>query len=202
MECIVVTTGNDKAAMTKSDTGKVNADTGKKKAAERDDEIPEGFDTRVGREQGDGWLVKGPGAVVSGRIIGRFVMKGRGDDGKQRAFYQIRLNDLAGVYSGTKNQSALKGTKKDPDDQDENLDVELTTGMIVNVGEHKALEDLSPYTRDGGVYDVWFRYVSEDKIPNTRHTFWRVKGPVIKTLKPATRRPTRAAADEGEEIPF
>lgn len=155
----------------------------------KDDELPAGFDTRVGREQGEGWLVKAPGAVVCGRLIGRFVMKGmKDDDGNYRAFYQVKLDSRAGIFDGKKKVGPLTGTRKDDAKNDE--DVVFQDGDIVNIGEHKALEDLSPFTRDGGTYDVWFKYLNEEKLQGRgNRTFWQLKGPALATIKPATKRP-------------
>lgn len=168
------------------------------------EEAPAGFDTRVGREQGKGWLTKEAGAVVTGRLLGRFIMKGStGDDGKFRAFYQIQLTGAHGVTKDGK-VTPLNGTARDPDDRTENVEITFDDGDIINIGEHKALEDLSPYTRDGGTYDVHITYLGEEKIGNTRRTFWACKGPFLKTVKPATRSPgpEPSLVPTAEPIPF
>lgn len=192
-----------------------NGKNGNGKSKDVDNDVPQGFDVRVGREQGEGWLVKEPGATVCGRLLGRFIMKGMtDDDGNYRTFYQIQLNDNAGVYKDGKKVGELKGTRKNEDKEDE--DVEFKSGDIINIGEHKALEDLSPRTRDGGVYDVWWRYMNEEKLQGRgNRTFWNLKGPMLKVIKQATRnpgpepslRPTRGGGSNGDgrftdDIPF
>lgn len=137
---------------------------------------PEGFDVNVGRQLGDGWVLKGEGVEVCGRLLGRFIGNQQDDDGVYQAFYQIKL------------LMPCKATRKDKV-SGESKEIVLEKGQLLNVGEHKALEDLSPRTRDGGIYDVWFRYVRQDKVPNTRRTFWVVDGPRLKVIKPAQHAP-------------
>jgi len=167
---------------------------------------PAGFDTRVGREQGKGWMTKEAGAQIEGRLLGRFLMKG--DDGDMRAFYQIQLNGNHGIMKAGNIIGPIKGTTRDPEDRDNQMEVEFNDGDILNLGEHKALEDLSPYTRDGGIYDVHIHYVGEEKIQGTKRTFWAIKGPFLKTIKAATRAPgpeplvRSVTDDDGKPIPF
>jgi len=195
--------------MTMADDKKTDSDSkGDKKT---DNEVPSGFDTRVGRERGDGWLTKSAGQVVTGRLLGRHTMKGQvNDDGTFRTFYQIKIaKESCFIDSNGKSQPGVKAIFQDEDK--EKHEVILSEGQILNVDEHKALEELSPYTRDGGVYDVWFKYISEDKLPRSGRrnaTFWRLKGPFLKTLRPAKYAPrpaesNRAAPEIAEDdIPF
>jgi len=180
----------------------------------QDEEVPAGFNQRVGRERGDGWLSKSEGQVIQGRLLGRFTMKGQvNDDGTFRVFYQIKLDKgCSYVKEGTR----FDGVRANiTDDNKEKREVILTAGQVLNVDEHKALEDLSPFTRDGGVYDVWFKYVRESKLPGRgNRTFWELKGPNIKTIEPAKYAPrpepevrasrSSAPSEEVEEkdIPF
>ena len=172
------------------------ADETEQKKQKRDADIPDGFDVNVGRELGDGWVRKGAGVEVVGRLMGRFIGNQQDDDGKYQAFYQIRL------------LKACPATQKDKETK-EVREVILEPGQLLNVGEHKALEELSPYTRDGGVYDVWFKYIKEDKVQGTKRTFWVIKGPRLKVLRAAKHAPLPAAEKRGEvnkaddeDIPF
>ncbi len=155
-------------------------------------EVPAGFDTKVGRERGDGWFIKEAGAILHGRLLGRFLGKQQDDDGKYQAVYQVKvITPCKAMFT---------------DDKKEKHEVMLEKGQIVNIGEHKALEDLAPYAADGGVYDVWIQYISEDPIPGTKRTFWKVQGPNLKTLR-AARRPHQAVVgdrpvEDNSEIPF
>jgi hypothetical protein len=192
------------------DNGTTNGTDDKKKERDTDNEVPSGFDTRVGRERGDGWLAKSAGQVVTGRLLGRHVMKGQvNDDGTFRTFYQIKIGkESSFLDSSNKIHPGVKAIFQDEDK--EKHEVILIEGQILNVDEHKALEELAPYTRDGGVYDVWFKYLSEDKLTRGRRnaTFWRLKGPFLKTLRPAKYAPrpaesNRATPEIGEDdIPF
>lgn len=187
------------------------ADKNDRKIAQEDD-VPAGFDTRVGRERGDGWLLKSEGQVVQGRLLGRFYMKGQqNDDGTTRVFYQIKL-DKGCIYM--KNGERIEGVRAnftDPESK-EKSEVILKPGQILNVDEHKALEDLSPFTRDGGTYDVWFKYLRESPIPGRgNRTFWELKGPHIKTISQAKHAPrpdvaptagAKSADVEESDIPF
>lgn len=150
-------------------------------AIEKDKDIPDGFDVSVGRDLGDGWIKKGPGVTVQGRLLGRFIGNQKDDDGVYQAFYQIQLH------------KPCPATRKNKETKISE-DVNLEPGQIVNVGEHKALEDLSPRTRDGGQYDVWFKYVEQQAISGSRRTFWVVKGPRLHVVKPPTHAPLPEAA--------
>src|SRR5687768_14863202 len=87
-DCKMVDTKDNKA----DNSGKLTQ--GDRRAPKTKDETPQGFDTRVGRERGDGWLKKTPGQVIVGRLLGRHSMKNqRNDDGTYRVFYQVRLLD-------------------------------------------------------------------------------------------------------------
>lgn len=142
-------------------------------------EVPKGFDVKVGRERGDGWITKKPGAILHGRLLGRYLGKQQDDDGNYQAVYQVKvITPCEAVFT---------------DDAKVKHNVTLEKGQIVNVGEHKALEDLAPYCSDGGVYNVWAQYISEDPIPGTKRTFWKVKGPFLETLRPARHAPTQVA---------
>jgi len=177
-----------------------------------DNDVPAGFDVRVGRERGDGWLQKTPGQVIIGRLLGHYTMKGQmNDDGSYRSFYQVRLGAGCSFVDGGKSVPGAKAVFQDEDK--EKFDVILTEGQILNVDAHKALEDLSPYTRDGGVYDVWFKYIAEEPVKGGRRnqTYWRLKGPVLKTLRPPKHAPRpMSTAPRGErnndvgedDIPF
>ena len=161
-----------------------------------DKDVPEGFDVQVGRELGDGWIKKGPNVEVQGRLLGRFIGNQKDDDGVFQAFYQIRID---------KPVSAVRKNREN----NETEEIMLEPGQILNVGEHKALEDLSPRTRDGGVYDVWFKYIDQQKVPNSKRTFWSVKGPRLKVIKAPTHAPLPEATKRGTgnvvedgDIPF
>lgn len=152
------------------------------------DAAPEGFDTNIGRHLGDGWVIKAEGAVVQGRLLGRFIGTQKDDDGVYQAFYQFKL------------AVPCKATKKEKGSQ-EVTEVMLQPGQILNVGEHKALEELSPYCRDGGIYDVWFRYGKQEKVAGTRRTFWTVEGPKLKVIKTRQHAPIAAEVKRGEANP-
>jgi len=166
------------------------------------DEIPAGFTERVGRERGDGWLIKFEGAVVHGRLLGRFQMKQVNDDGDYRVYYQVRLMKPA------------KAQWVDPENKAHREERILAIGQILNIDEHTALEDLGPRTRDGGIYDVWWKYIDKSKLPGAgNRTFWNVKGPLLHVVKSPTRAadPAPSAGPSGEkkgsnihdgEIPF
>ena len=158
-----------------------------------DDDVPAGFDQRVGREQGDGWLKKTVGQVIQGRLLGLFTMRGesnKNDDGTYRRFFQVKVHKDS-YYLDSESGEQVSGVLANwtnPEDKEDRREVTLTHGQIVNIDAHKALEDLEPYVNNGGVYDVWVKYVSEDPLPGRGNkTFWRVKGPHLKTLRPASR---------------
>ncbi len=171
--------------------------------------LPKGFDTRVGRAKGDGWLKKVPGVVIIGRLQGRYEMKGQqNDDGSYRVFYQVQLQAGSGVFGkdGKPASTTVPASAKNPE-TDEKMEVELSEGQVVNIDEHKALEDLADYCGNGGIYDVYIRYVSQDPIPGKgKKTFWQVDGPHLRTIKAGTvRHVQRSAVPVGQDdrdIPF
>lgn len=171
-----------------------------------DNDIPAGFDTRVGRERGDGWLKKEPGVVIQGRLLGRYTMKGQvSDDGTARTYLQVKLSDGSGIKGKDgKIVAGVPASQLDPTTR-EKLEVRLQPGQVINIDEHTALEDLAPWATDGGVHDVWFMYVSQDKVQGTNRTFWVVKGPAIHTVRagrPHVQQAAPAAKPVETEIPF
>jgi hypothetical protein len=144
-------------------------------------DIPEGFDVHVGRERGDGWAKKEPGNTIMGRLLGRYSF--RGEDGRPRAYYQVRLMGNA------------RAEIPNPEDEDgDNLDVVLEEGNVINIDETASLSDLGSYTEDGGIYDVWFRFGEKVKHKGGK-TLWRIDGPKLRVVKPAPRR-------KDDPIPF
>lgn len=150
---------------------------------EKEIDAPDGFDINVGRERGEGWIVKEEGNEILGRLLGRNEYKN--SRGKTRAFYQIQLERSCKIQ--IENPDFNEEADED-DDNKEFIESEGMPGMIVNVDEFKKLEDLKEYTRDGGVYDVWF--VMGGKIDlGPDQSMWTLKaGPRLKPIKLPERR--------------
>lgn len=181
---------------------KEDSDSGAK-GATKPASAPAGFTTKVGRARGDGWVVKKPGAVVQGRLLGRYLMKAKSSNGDPRAYYQVKLSvPVEALYTpGEEDDDYEVGE----DDRVKRIEVTLEPGQILNVDEITALKDLSPYTRDGGVYNVWFQYIKQD--PKLRN-FWRIEGPALEPVRAPKHAPTpeangRSSQPVGDdEIPF
>lgn len=146
--------------------------------ADEDFEIPEGFTINAGRERGDGWVVKEDGNQVMGRLLGRQTYKTK--RGKTRAFYQIKL--AASCMAEVENPDFNEEADEDEDNK-ARIREELEAGQIVNVDEFKKLEDLEPYCKDGGVYDVWFVMGGKIEIGDDQ-TMWTLKaGPRLRVIE-------------------
>lgn len=137
------------------------------------DAAPDRFKTKVGREDGDGWAKKEPGNIIQGRVLGRYEF--RGNDGKLRAFYQIKL------------QEPCKATTKNEDDEDKYDEVTLIADQIVNLDEVSRLSDLADHCRDGGVCDVWLKFVGKKARKGSQNTPWVFEGPFVDVIQPPKR---------------
>jgi hypothetical protein len=152
----------------------------------REDEwdVPEGFNVNAGRERGEGWILKAEGNEVMGRLVGRQSYKTK--RGKTRAFYQIKLAKpcMCEVTNPDFNEEA-----DEDEDNMARIQEKLDAGSVVNVDEFKKLEDLEPYTKDGGVYDVWFVMGGKIDIGDDQ-TMWTLKaGPRLKVIEEPKRSP-------------
>lgn len=151
--------------------------TDKKRGDEASVAIPEGFTINAGRERGEGWIVKEEGNTVQGRLIGRQTYKTK--RGKTRAFYQIKLEKPCTIE--IENPDFNEEADED-EDNPERIKAKGEEGQIVNIDEFKKLEDLEPYTKDGGVYDVWFQIGEKIEIGDEQ-TMWTLVGPRLRVVK-------------------
>jgi len=146
-------------------------------------EAPAGFDINVGRERGEGWFVKEEGNTLLGRLLGRNEYKNK--RGKLRAFYQVQLEQSCKIQIENPD---FNSEADEDDDNKEFIESEGMPGMIINIDEFKKLEDLKEYTRDGGVYDVWFVMGGKMDL-GADQEMWTLKaGPRIKVVKQPERR--------------
>jgi hypothetical protein len=176
----------------------------KKVASVKVAEAPQGFNLNVGRERGDGWILKEKGQIVQGRLLGRYLMKATSSDGSARAYYQLKLAvPVKAIYTPGEDDDDYE---EDEDGKAKRHEVTLKPGQVVNIDEITALKDLSSYTRDGGVYNIWFQYIKQDP---KRRNFWVIKGPALETVRPAKHAPTpvpatlkNGASSDLEEAPY
>ena len=136
-------------------------------------DIPEGFDINVGRERGEGWVVKEEGNVVQGRLLGRYTYTARG---KKRAYYQIKLQKecVCEIENPDYNEEA--------EDSEERIRVTLPPDSIVNLDETTKLSDLESYSGNGGIYDIWLVFGKKVDIGNGQ-SMWNVTGPRLAMVK-------------------
>lgn len=146
----------------------------------RDDDFatPEGFTINAGRERGDGWAIKEEGNEIMGRLLGRQTYKTR--RGKTRAFYQIKLQKpcMAEVENPNFNEEA-----DEDEDNQPRIRQRLEEGDTVNIDEFKKLEDLEPYTKDGGVYDVWFVMGGKVELGEDQTMWTLAAGPKLRVVQ-------------------
>lgn len=163
---------------------KQNESVSTKRNGDSDFAVPDGFDVNVGRERGEGWIIKEEGNEVQGKLLGRQTYKTK--RGKTRAFYQIELEKpcFCEVENPDFNEEA---------DEDETnvarVRERLDEGAIVNIDEFKKLEDLAPYCKDGGQYGVWFVIGGKVDIGDDQ-TMWTLSaGPRLRVDKKPTAAP-------------
>lgn len=160
-------------------------------------EAPEGFTINAGRDRGEGWVKKEEGNVVQGRLVGRQSYKNK--RGKTRAFYQIMLSKKCKI------QIANPDFNDEADEDTSNMamiDSDGEEGMTVNVDEFKMLEDLESFTRNGGVYDVWFVMGPKVDIDNGQTMWTLLAGPKVAIVQPPPQE-SRASGrryDEGKNF--
>ena len=106
------------------------------------------------------WWKPEPGAVVSGRILGRFPRK----DDTDGAFYQIRVSKFQGQDTGVK---AITGKG------DAAKTVNVRPGQVINMDERSSLANLRPLAESDGVFDMLLHVLEKTKISGGR-TFWRM----------------------------
>lgn len=160
-------------------------------------DAPAGFTTNIGRARGDGWVIKKPGNQVQGRLLGCYEMKALSQNGEKRSYFQIKVAIPTPALQTLGEED--EGYAEDEDGRAKRIEVMLKPGDIINVDVITALKDLAPYTRDGGVYDVWFAYVKQDP---KRRNFWIVKGPSLQTIRPGKPHFASNGVRSQDEIPF
>lgn len=132
------------------------------------------------------WFLKGEGKICFGEVQGRHEM--RGNDGKPRAYYQVRVKQAC---------EATVGSGKDAEV------VEVEVGGIVNLNENFKLavlkDEALPIIKAGGAVDVWAEF--QDKIEiGGGQTMWNIDVYIDVTKAPT--RPVQADGEEGEAAPF
>lgn len=149
-------------------------------------ELPEGFETLGPQDGVQTWFRPKVGAVVHGRLLGRYARK----TGKKQAFYQIKL--ISGECEGIQGKG------------DDAVTAVIGRGEVLNVNETKQLEELRSMAADDGVYDVHLTVLEKVKLENT-NTFWRWRI-AAKTLRKPTFKPNIAevegSSSDDDDLPF
>jgi hypothetical protein len=123
-------------------------------------EMPDDYQLVTPMEGDQLWWKPAEGAVVHGRILGRFERKG-GDGG---AFYQIKVEKLKGRDTLVK---AISGKG------DEAKTIDVTPGQVINVDERSAIANLAPLAESDGVFNMLLHCHGKVKISGGK-TFWRM----------------------------
>lgn len=140
--------------------------------------VPEGFNVKVGREDGDGWAKKEAGNTIQGRLMGRFTF--RGSDGDERAFYQVQLTNPC--------KATRQMEEDDADGKRKYEELTLAAGSVVNIDEVAKLQDLREKCDDGGIYDVWLKFLGKKQRRGSNNTPWNFEGPYLKVIQAPARR--------------
>lgn len=123
-------------------------------------QMPDDFQLVTPMEGEQKWWKPEVGAVVFGRILGRFPR--RDGDG---AFYQIRVEK----YGKGKMQPVRAITGKG----DEAKTITVEAGDIINMDERSSIANLAPQAMSDGIYDVLIHCLEKVKITGNR-TYWRM----------------------------
>lgn len=152
--------------------------TGTRRGDDDAPDSPDGFTINAGRERGDGWAIKEEGNEIQGRLLGRQTYKTK--RGKTRAFYQIKLQKpcMAEVENPDFNEDADEDETNSP-----RMRERLEEGQTVNIDEFKKLEDLEQYTKDGGIYDVWFVMGGKVDIGDDQTMWTLAAGPKLRMVE-------------------
>lgn len=138
-----------------------------------DIDAPEGFTINVGRERGEGWVKKEEGNEVMARIVGRYTYNLRG---KKRAYYQLKLLKPCTIEVEDPDYAG------DGDDDDiPRVTVKAEEGALVNCDETAKLAELETFTKNGGVYDVWFVFKDKKDIGGGQ-SMWDMIGPRVRVV--------------------
>jgi hypothetical protein len=138
----------------------------------------------VSAERSDGWYQPEEGSWFNGILLGRFEMNQLNDDGKRRAFYQVKVRDC----------SARMMVGKGDDARIENVE----KGKILAFDERKAMEVIRPHAESDGQYAVFVHCIGKEALDKKR-TFWRfaVKTKTIRAPKTPLR-----SREVDDDIPF
>jgi hypothetical protein len=141
-------------------------------------EAPEGYDINAERTRGEGWIKKEFGNVVNAEILAVHEYKNK--RGKTRQFLQMKL------ISKAKCQIDNPDFNEEADEDDDNramIEVELDEGSTVNCDVFKKLEDIVPYAKNGGKYNVWF-VIGKKMDLDGGNTMWDLAaGPKLRCVK-------------------
>jgi hypothetical protein len=138
-------------------------------------------------ERGVPWLIKQPGLVICGELLGRFPRRG----GRKGFFYQVRI---ASGANGGKPLPAIAGTGE------ERLETTVQPGEVIAFDESKAFESLQRLTDTDGKYAVYL-VLGEKQTLASGNSFWPLVHEKYKILKAPHNRLVQAPSpDDG--IPF
>lgn len=125
-------------------------------------QAPSDFE-QVGAEQSP-FVVKRAGAVVQGRLVGRFMRKKATGMGSP-FFYQIRLTAPCVGTTGSKKKNTQKARI-------------VKAGELIAIDESEAMKDFADLAEDvqkyQAVYDVWIRFKEKVGLDNGQ-SFWDIE---------------------------
>lgn len=121
----------------------------------------------VAAERADGWYLPVEGSWFMGRLLGRYEMKKRDDNGKIRAFYQVLVSKASAKMKVGKGDTATEERVPAAKSAEE--------AIILAFDERASLEVLAPYADNDGVYDVMVECLGKEPIPGTSKSWWNFK---------------------------
>ncbi len=152
----------------------------------KDPEAPKGFDVSIGREKSIGWVSKTPGNTVTGRLISRHEYKRR--SGKVGAYYQIELQESCLI--NVDNEDAEDVIDEATGEVVLPPPVKMDPGVIVNLDEPKAMEDLKKaidMISRGAIVDVWTGFKGKEDNRSGEGQHWVIYPPKLRIVKQPTK---------------
>ncbi len=147
--------------------------------------IPSNFNLVTPIEGASQWWKPEVGAILYGRLLGRFARK----DGTDGAYFQVRVEKY--THANLPPVKAITGKG------DEAKTIIVDVGGVVNVDERSAIKPLAGYANSDGVFNALIHVLEKAQISGGR-TYWRMEARTEQLKAPTTPivQPIRSATDD------
>lgn len=162
--------------MSTSKTSKAAAVNSQDETAEEESngvfQMPDDYQLVTPMEGEQRWWKPEVGAVVFGRLLGRFPR--RDGDG---AYYQIRVEKFG--------KGKLPPVRAITGKGDDAKTIEVGIGEVINMDERSSIANLAPQAMSDGVYNVLINCLEKVKISGGR-TYWRMTAGIKQVKAPSS----------------